>query len=198
MELTKEQKEELRKDPIANLFAGLLGTSLEALMQDVEKEQSRTKRVAEVKPEPIREEKDEVGDRIKSFFDKLVEDGKATVATENGHPHYSIKLGDEYKESESQETLVEENEGVSFTMSKEELAEFVRDYTKLENTFRKLEYAFGVDLNANADSIYSQYNGLVWNLIGKIFGEDNRDDIADYCFGNSNFDTVEDLYEELI
>ena len=83
-------------------------------------------------------------------------------------------------------------------MSAEELGEFVRDYKKLENTFRKLEHTFGIDLNANADSIYTQYNAIVWNLIEKIFGEDNRDDIADYVFGDSNFDTVEDLYEELV
>lgn len=202
MELTKEQMqkrkaEEMQAGPVVNFLMGLFGTALGDLMHEEEKgKESHTKVVEpKIKEAPTNEE-DEMGKRIKTFFDKMVEDGKATATVEDGHPHYSIKMDDEYTEPESAENLVEENS--SFSMSKEELAEFVRDYMKLESTFKKLEYAYGIDLNASADSIYTQYNALVWNLIGKVFGEDNRDDIADYCFGNSNFDTVEDLYEELV
>ena len=31
-----------------------------------------------------------------------------------------------------------------------------------------------------------------------IFGDDNADDIADFIYGNSNFDSAEQLYEELL
>lgn len=203
MKFTKEQLEGFRKDPLMNVLAGLCGTSMEELISNTEKEDSHTEEIKNTKPEYVssktesKDEDDELGKRIKRFFDKMVADGSASVTIENGHPHYSIKSDEKYTEPESPETLVEDNNR-SFSMSKGELAEFVSSYTKLENTFRKLEHTFGIDLNASADSIYTQYNAIVWNLIEKIFGSDNRDDIADYCFGDSNFDTVEDLYEELV
>ena len=200
MELRKEQG--MKRDPLSSLFTDLFVTTLGELLENAEKEkESHANKIAEAKAEPkpvSGNDEEDFGKRIKSFFDRMVEEGKATATVEDGHPHYSIKMDKDYEEPEPAEALVEEDNGTSFSMSKEELAEFVRDYTKLENTFRKLEHAYGIDMNASADSIYVQYNELVWTLIGKIFGEDNRDDIADYCFGNSNFDTVEDLYEELV
>lgn len=207
MEFTKEQLEGFKKDPLMNFFANLLGTSMEEIVNEAEKEKSHVESVVnkydcgtklpEAKTE---EDEDNIGKRIENFFDKMVKDGKATVKIENGHPHYSIKMDEDWDNSTTvPEELVEEpTEEVSFSMSKDELAKFITDYTKLENTFRKLEHTFGIDLNANADSIYTQYNAIVWNLIEKIFGEDNRDDIADYIFGDSNFDTIDDLYEELV
>lgn len=195
MKFTKEQLEEFRNDPLMNFFAGLFGTTTEELVKGYEAED---KSHVEAKEESIKEKKDEIGEKIKKFFDKLVDEGKATATVEDGHPHYSIKMEDSYTEPENPETLVEENDGVSFSMSKEELKEFIKNYTKLENTFRKLEHTFGIDLNANADSIYTQYNAIVWGLMENIFGEDNRDDIADFCFDDSNFDSVDDLYEELV
>ena len=202
MKSKKEQEVAMKEDFLADLLADIFASTIEELMENAEKEkESHANKIteAEAEPKPVSaNEEEDFGKRIKSFFDRMVEEGKATATVEDGHPHYSIKMDEGYEEPKSAETLVEEGSGTSFSMSKEELAEFVRDYTKLENTFRKLEHAFGIDMNASADSIYVQYNELVWTLIGKIFGEDNRDDIADYCFGNSNFDTVEDLYEELV
>lgn len=207
MEFTKEQLEGFKKDPLMNFFANLLGTSMEEIVNEAEKEKSHAESVAnkydcgtKLPEAKIEEDEDNIGKRIENFFDKMVKDGKATVKIENGHPHYSIKMDEDWDNSTTApEELVEEpTEEVSFSMSKDELAKFITDYTKLENTFRKLEHTFGIDLNANADSIYTQYNAIVWNLIEKIFGEDNRDDIADYVFGDSNFDTIDDLYEELV
>lgn len=202
MKYTKEELGEFKKDPLMNFLAELLGTSMDEVIKNAEIETAKMepiepkKQYEEPKTE-VREDDDEIGKRIKSFFDKMVNEGKATATVENGQPHYSIKMDNEYKEPEPPEELIEDN-GTSFSMSKEELEEFIKNYTKLENTFRKLEHTFGIDLNANGDSIYTQYNSIVWNLIEKIFGEDNREDIVDYCFGDSNFDTVEDLYEELV
>ena len=31
-----------------------------------------------------------------------------------------------------------------------------------------------------------------------IFGDENAEDIADFVFGNSNFDDVKSLYDELV
>lgn len=199
MEFTKEQLEGMRKDPLMNFLASLLGTSMGELIDEAEKK-SHT---PETKPKEASCEKaackeDELDNRIERFFNKMIADGKATVKVEDEHPHYTIKNDGRYKEPESPELLVEDNGTPSFAMSKEDLAEFINNYTKLENTFRKLEHAFGIDLNANADSIYTQYNAIVWFLIEKIFGTDNRDDIADYCFGDSNMESIEDLYEELV
>lgn len=221
MEFTKEQLEELKKNPLMNFFAGLLGADMKEIIEDIEKEQSHANKVEENKngspvvPESDVEEDERVAKQIEEFFNKMVKDGKATRTVENGHPHYSINMTDDWtSDTTAPDALVEgsgdedpceceggklyDEDDFSFSMSKEELADFIKKYTKLENTFRKLEHTFGVDLNANADSIYTQYNAIVWDLIEKIFGEDNRDDIADYIFGDSNFDSVEDLYEELV
>lgn len=207
MEFTKEQLEEIKKDPLTNFFAGLFGINMEEIVNEAEKEKSHVEKVVnrydrgtELPETKVEDDENNIGKRIENFFDKMVKDGKATVKIENDHPHYSIKMDENWNNNTTApEELVEEpTEEVSFSMSKDELAEFIKDYTKLENTIHKLEYSYGIDLNANADSIYTQYNAIIWNLIEKIFGEDNRDDIADYIFGNSNFDTIEDLYEELV
>lgn len=199
MAFTKKELEELRNDPIAQFVAALLGTTTDEVIKDAEKEMSRTQEPKKVKEEPkVETEEDKMGKRIKAFFDKMVEDGKATATVEDGHPHYSIKMDDTYKDPAPAEELVEEDENTSFSMTEKQLEEFVRDYTDLENTFKKLEHTYGIDLDAGPKSIYSQYNNIVWNLIGCIFGDENREDIVDYCFGDSNFDTVDDLYEELV
>ena len=199
MDFTKEELESMRKDPLMNFFANLLGTNIEEVIKEAEKEKSHANEIkpvtVAVKEEP-KEEHDEIEERVKRFFDRLVEKGDATVKVEDGRPHYSIKLEDGYKEPEKPEELLEEES--TLPMSKEDLKKFIDSYTKLENTVHKLEHVYGIDLNTNADSIYTQYNAIIWDLIDKLFGSDNRDDIADYIFGDSNFDSVDDLYEELV
>ena len=199
MDFTKEELESMRKDPLMNFFANLLGTNIEEVIKEAEKEKSHANEIkpvtVAVKEEP-KEEHDEIEELVKRFFDRLVEKGDATVKVEDGRPHYSIKLEDGYKEPEKPEELLEEES--TLPMSKEDLKKFIDSYTKLENTVHKLEHVYGIDLNTNADSIYTQYNAIIWDLIDKLFGSDNRDDIADYIFGDSNFDSVDDLYEELV
>jgi hypothetical protein len=184
MEITKKDLEAIKKDPLMNLILELL---------DVSMEKSHTKLANDVNPDLCKD--------VTKPSNNMADNYNTNCTAENTYYKSGIKNVERFHEPENPESLVDDNlceEGRSFSMTKEELNQFVKDYTKLENTFRKLEHTFGVDLNANADSIYTQYNAIVWNLIEKIFGEDNRDDIADYCFGDSNFDTVEDLYEELV
>ena len=202
MKYTKEELEEFKRDPLMNFLAKILGTSMDEIVSTAEKdEKSRTEKNIEPKKKyeaPEAEvENDEIGKRIKRFFDNMVEDGKATATIEDGHPHYSIKMDNDYTEPESQEKLVEDD-GTSFSMTKEELENFINDYRDADSTIRKIEHAYGIDLRENEKSPYYKYNEIIWNLIETIFGSDNREDIADYIFGDSNFYTVEDLYEELV
>ena len=94
--------------------------------------------------------------------------------------------------------LKDDDDGKSFLLSKDELEEFIKKYLELENVFKKLNYVFGIDMNSNSNSIYVKYNELIWNLIKKIFGSDNADEIADYIYDNSKYDSVETLYKELV
>lgn len=176
------------KDPFTAFMGALFGVPFEKLCAEAERNAKASK---EVKEDEVK--KDELDEKLKSFFERL---SKAEIESEKAEPKYTIKTDDKFEEVHPDDLV--DDDSTSFSMSKADLAEFVSSYTKLENTFRKLEHTYGIDLNANADSIYTQYNAIVWNLIEKIFGEDNRDDIADFCFGDSNLDTVDDLYEELV
>ncbi len=102
----------------------------------------------------------------------------------------------EDKQSKSDETYITPTTK-EFLLSKTDLESFINKYLALENMFKKLNYAFGIDLNSNTNSIYTKYNELVWDLMRAIFGEENCEDILDYVFDNSNFDSVESLYNEL-
>lgn len=102
----------------------------------------------------------------------------------------------EGEQSKSDETYITPTTK-EFLLSKTDLESFINKYLALENMFKKLNYAFGIDLNSNTNSIYTKYNELVWDLMRAIFGEENCEDILDYVFDNSNFDSVESLYNEL-
>lgn len=102
----------------------------------------------------------------------------------------------EDEQSKSDETYITPTTK-EFLLSKTDLESFINKYLALENMFKKLNYAFGIDLNSNTNSIYTKYNELVWDLMRAIFGEENCEDILDYVFDNSNFDSVESLYNEL-
>ena len=175
MNITKDDINNVKADKALRMLSALFGVDFDEVIKEVEKSAEKDKKTNE-----------------KTTSESLV-----------GQPKFVRTIVEPASQDEDQDDLLEDERcdsgyESSFSMSAEELEEFIKDYKKLENTFRKLEHTFGIDLNANADSIYTQYNAIVWNLIEKIFGEDNRDDIADYVFGDSNFDTVEDLYEELV
>lgn len=213
MELTKENmKDFLNENPIARLFLELSGITPEDLINEINtKEKASTNNVkeAKVQQENTKPSKctencyNQFDDKFKHLLNKVKENDEVVSDAKDVRPHYSIKLeGDpdtaKYTAPSNPDTLVEDEGSSSFSMTKDELEEFIRDYTRLENTVHKLEYTYGIDLNASANSIYTQYNELIWRLIAKIFGEENREDIVDYCYGNSNFDSVENLYEELV
>ena len=179
---TEEAIESIMKDPFTTLLAALFGTPV----SDEEKTNK------EIKKDKNAIAAEDLMEKLAGLFDRIHKD----VEEEPKETKYTVKSDDKFEEVHPEDLI--EDETTSFSMSKEDLAKFVSSYTKLENTFRKLEHTYGIDLNANADSIYTQYNAIVWDLIALIFGEDNRDNIADFCFGDSSVETVSDLYEELV
>ncbi len=125
---------------------------------------------------------------------------KAEIKDDGTKVYYSVEETSELKEQPKDEPKEEVTEDKpNFVMTKEEFAKFIAQYKELENAFSKMKYIFGVDANANGAkfSFYDKFNEIIWDLIKAIFGEDNLEDICAYCFGNSNFDSAEQLYDEL-
>jgi len=184
MNLTKEDLKAMKEDKAMRLLASLFGINFDKFIKDVE-ESSKEECPKEECSKPTTSE---------PRFVKTV--SEPAVPAED--PNELLENSDEREWFRSLRGDEESNYESNFSMDCEELKTFIKDYTKLDSTFHKLEHTYGIDLNAGPNSIYAQSNKIIWDLIGNIFGSDNRDDIADYIFGDSNFDTVEDLYEELI
>lgn len=171
--ITKEQLESLKTGPFGN-WCKLLGINFEELEKEVEKEEQR--------------KKDQ--EQIRKIYEDLRKRGLVEPKKE-----FDLKFDDKkYCPTETMDELCEE--APEFNMTVDELKDWITKYISLENDFKKLSTLYGLNFTGTT-SIYGKYNELVWTLIEKIFGTDNRDDIADFCFGNSNFDSVEDLYNEL-
>ena len=177
MKFTEKEIKELKESPLMDMFSKVFGINTDELFEETESETNYKK-----------ETTSDLDKRVAYWKDQ------ANTTKDVDYKCFSEKEWNSSVAAKSNEASGRR----SFSMSKEDLNKFVESYTKLENTFRKLEHTFGIDFNANADSIYSQYNTIVWNLIENIFGEDNREDIANFCFGDSNLETVDDLYEELV
>lgn len=154
------------------------------------------------KEESIEEKFNQFKKAIDRKLEQLEKEGKikAEIRDDGTKVYYSVEETPESKEqlkNESKEDVIEDKP--NFVMTKEEFAKFVANYKELENAFSKMKYIFGVDANANGAkfSFYDKFNEIIWDLIKTIFGEDNVEDICSYCFGNSNFDSAEQLYDEL-
>lgn len=87
----------------------------------------------------------------------------------------------------------------TFAMNIEQFKKFIRDYDELLKATKKIDYWYGIKFDADSTkfSLEGKVREIIWDLIGVIFGEDNKEDIADYLYGNSNFDSPEALYNEL-
>lgn len=111
--------------------------------------------------------------------------------------YYSVDSEPEVPEEKPEEPV--EESSTEFVMTKEDFVKFVKEYQDFMNAFAKVKHIFGIDFNADGAnwSFYDQANKLIWGLLGVIFGTDNLDDISAFCFGDSNFDSAEQLYDEL-
>ena len=105
------------------------------------------------------------------------------------------------KESETHKEYVKpEAKEQPFLMSAEQLKKFIKDYRTLVEAEKRMKYLYGVDFQEGGSgfSFPTKVNEIIWDFMRIIFGDENAEDIADYVFGNSNFDNVESLYDELV
>lgn len=200
MKYTKEELDKLAQNPFAQHLASLMGFNLKDLI-----EQEKLKCEESDKLENVFENLD---CEITNTLNKMVEDGvlECEETVEDGvikkyyHTPEETKETESIKSSEKQKEYVKpEAKEQPFLMSAEQLEKFINNYHSLIEAEKKLAYLFGVEFNDGNSGFGfpSKLNEIIWNFVRIIFGDENAEDIADYIFGNSNFDNVKSLYEEL-
>lgn len=175
MDITKENLEQLRKDRSMRLLVeDVFGLDLNEIIDNVELELEHQKMVEKRSKEIVNEMK-----------------AKESEKEESTKTFTNIHNKEKYETPKVEKT---------FLMNYEQFRKFIEDYSELLNALKKIEYFYGLSFKDSSTgfSFVGKVNEIIWDLIGIIFGEDNREDIADYLYGNSNFDSPKDLYEELI
>lgn len=197
MAYTKEQLENLKNDPMLNNFARMFGLDLNKIIEEEKK----------ALDEKINEAK-QFHDTVGNILDDMVKEGTLTCEekTENGvttkyyhtvdkkveEPKKEIKPKKEYSKPDTKTQ--------SFLMSASQLEKFIKEYSELVETIKKISYLYGIEFNDGGSGFGfpSKINNIIWNFVRIIFGDENAEDIADYVFGTSNFDNVKSLYDELV
>lgn len=197
MAYTKEQLENLKNDPMLNNFARMFGLDLNKIIEE-------EKKALDEKINKAKQFHDTVG----NILDDMVKEGTLTCEekTENGvttkyyhtvdkkieEPKKEIKPKKEYSKPDTKTQ--------SFLMSASQLEKFIKEYSELVETIKKISYLYGIEFNDGGSGFGfpSKINNIIWNFVRIIFGDENAEDIADYVFGTSNFDNVKSLYDELV
>ena len=203
MKYTKEELEELRKDPLMQFMASLFGTDLNDLINDakMELEEEENKNNINQKTNGIlnafkeknfkrSNEVEDIKSKLEKNLRKMEKDGLI----------HNLHINNQPIQNKKREYEVPKCEVKSFIMSKEQFVKFINNYIELINNVAKSRYLFGVSFD-NADCRYNiaeAIRGIIWDFVRLIFGDDNADDIADFVYGNSNFDSPEKLYDELV
>lgn len=189
MKITKEELERLRKDPMARYMAKMMGVNLDKAISDYEKEVNDEKPI-----NPF--------NHVKSVtdLDELVKKGVLTCEEKDGIKCYHGYIEVPTEPTKPEKKVEEDEESSPFLMNVEQLKKFVKNYRELIAAQKKLGYIYGIkfDEGESGFGFPSKANEIIWDLIRIIFGEENREDIADFVCGNSNFDSVESLYNELV
>ena len=199
MKYTKEELEELRKDPLMQFIASLFGTNLddvvESAKKELEEEQKKNDAISETTNDIINafKEKNPNVKNTQNIASKLEE--TLRKMEKEGIINNARIEPVQKKEYEAPKCEVRQ-----FLMSKEQFVKFVNKYTELVNNLSKLSYLFGISFDvANANfNFAATISEIIWDFVRLIFGDDNADDIADFIYGNSNFDSAENLYDELV
>lgn len=198
MKYTKEDVETFKNDPMINSLAKLFGVDLNEFV-GLEKNPIN----AEIK------EAERFQNNIHRHLNDMVKDGTLTCEekTENGvtrryyYPadNKSKEVKNEQSNKSKKEYEKPEVKKLPFLMTASQLEKFVKAYTELIEAEKKLSYLYGIELHDGESGFgfTSKVNEIIWNFVRIIFGDENADDIADYIFGNSNFDNVKSLYDEL-
>lgn len=199
MKYTKEDLEKLKNDPMMIYFSHLFGLDLNKAIEEEKK--SLENEFEETKC---------FSDSILNTLDNMVKEGLLTCEekTENGitrkYYHSVDNKPEEAKNEQSKQPKKEyvkpEVKKLPFIMTASQLEKFVKAYTELVEAEKKLSYLYGIELHDGQSGFgfTSKVNEIIWNFVRIIFGDENADDIADYIFGNSNFDNVKSLYDELV
>lgn len=199
MKYTKEELDQFKNDPFMRFVAGLFGTDINEIVESAKKEldeEEKNNKINEIVNECKKyasgssDKNENVESRLKETLRKMEDDGLIDNLRVDGKPIQNQK-----KEYDSPKASVS-----NFIMSKKQFTDFVKKYTELINSASKLSYLYGISFD-NAGSQFNFANAvttIIWDFVRIIFGDDNADDIADFIYGNSNFDSAEQLYEELL
>lgn len=201
---TKEDLEKLKNDPMMGLLADLFGLDLNKAIEEEKK--SLEKEFEEAK---------RFNDTVHGVLDDMVKEGILTYeetvkdgVTKRVYRPVNEKekvinkkeeVAVDNKQEEKKEYVKPEAKSQPFLMSASQLDRFVKAYRELIENEKKISYLYGVEFNDGESGFGfpSKINEIIWNFVRIIFGDENAEDIADYIFGNSNFDSVEALYDEL-
>lgn len=220
-EMTKERLEEMRRSPFAQFLAREMGLNLDEAIDNELKEMAEKEAAeAKAKSESKREFTFDGPFSLKGIVDNILKDmekeGTVKCVEKDGKRfYYPADLEDALKgarkESESKpkeepkpepkkEYSKPEAKEQPFAMSPEQLEKFVEEYRAIVEAEKKIAYLFGVEFRDGGAGFGfpSKVNNIIWNLMRIIFGDENAEDIADFVFGNSNFDDVKSLYDELV
>lgn len=204
---TKEDFDTLKKDPFIKMLANICGVDYEKTLDSIE---------SELLEEESKKNSDALQKRVyeapstneEENLDKYVKAGVIEKCPgEDGWFRFTSDSTDEGKiDSPYVDELVEDESGFNdncthaFKASEDEVTTFIEDYRELDSCFRKLQYMYGINFNSTGkgESLYAKINSLIWFLATLAFGEKNAELICDYIFGNTEFDSIHDLYKKLV
>ena len=203
MKYTKEELEEFRKDPLMQFVASIFGLNFDDVVEGAKKEleEEENKNKINQKTNEIlnafKEKKSEHSDKNENIKSKLEE---ALRKMEKDGLIHDLHINNQPVQDKKKVYEAPKSEVKSFIMSKEQFVKFINNYIELIDNVAKSRYLFGVSFdNANCRyNIAEAIRGIIWDFVRLIFGDDNADDIANFVYGNSNFDSPEKLYDELV
>ena len=209
MKYTKEELLRLKNDSMAHRLASYMGVDLdqaidEELQAISEEEHKNASKSISEEFKGIRDEFNELRNTITNNINELVKQGVLTCEeeTENGVTRKVYRFPEEKSEDfeGKKEYVKPEVKEQPFLMNAEQLEVFINNYRAIIEAEKKLSYLYGIELHDSESgfSFPGKVNEIIWDFVRTIFGDENAEDIADYIFGNSNFDNVKSLYNELV
>lgn len=186
--ITPEKLQELRKDPFMRFLCDMVNLDLDKLIDEKEKEFAKQAKLKE-------ESKNIKDPNVRELFARLAKQIEEAEKVQNTMRQEIVSEEKNKKPYEAPKC----KELSSFVMNKEQFRDFCINYAKLLNAIKKLEYVYGISFEASSteNNMSELIRTIIWDLIRIIFGDENADDIADFLYGNSNFDSPDKLYDEL-
>ena len=196
---TKDELDNLYNNPMAYYLAKMAGIDLNKTIEE-------EKRAIDQEAEEMKD----LHKYVQNVLDDMVQEGtlECEEKTENGittkyyrsvneKPNNKQEKPHEAKKEYIKPEVIKESH---FLMDVKQLETFINNYRTLVEAGKKLSYTYGIEFQDSSSGFGfpSKVNEIIWDFVRIIFGDENTADIADYIFGNSNFDSVKSLYDELI